>query len=169
MGYNIEIKAVCHDPEHFLQRVKTLDGVISQGTENQKDIFFNVPNGHLKLRRISGSSAYLIPYMRPDQKGPKDSDYALLRADEPEIVEQLFTRILGVKNYVEKERRIFLYENVRIHIDTVAGLGNYIEFEAVVNHVDEVEENREKVTFLLAYFDITEKDLIPGAYVDLLS
>ena len=39
---------------------------------------------------------------------------------------------LGIRGVVHKRREIYLWHNVRIHLDEVAGLGALVEFEAVL-------------------------------------
>lgn len=76
--------------------------------------------------------------------------------------------ILGVKKIVHKERHIYHYENVRIHIDQVKDLGGFIEFEAVVDNPQNIEQNKKKVEWLMKYFNISESDLLSEAYMDML-
>jgi predicted adenylyl cyclase CyaB len=148
--------------------MKALGHVSFYGKEIQKDIFFEVPKGRLKLRRINSAKCQLIPYLRTDQAGPKQSDYTLLQSDDPDSAEDLLSRILSVHKCVEKEREIYLYRNVRIHLDKVRNLGQFIEFEAVVADPAKVEENRSRIYDLLEHFKIGAEDLIDCAYVDLL-
>jgi len=168
MSQNIEIKARCEDHPSFLELVNKLDGATFAGKELQTDIFFKVKNGRLKLRKISDTECVLIPYLRPDKKGPKKSEYTLLEVKEADKAEDLLSRILGVDKRVYKERSIYLYENVRIHIDTVQHLGTFIEFEAVVGKDSTAEKEKEKVDQLMRYFGISKEQLIADAYVDLL-
>jgi predicted adenylyl cyclase CyaB len=168
MSQNIEIKASCSDHQSFLKLLDELEGARFNGKELQTDIFFKVKNGRLKLRKISDTKCVLIPYLRADKKGPTKSEYTLLEVNEPEKTIELLTTILGIDKCVYKERSIYLYENVRIHLDTVQDLGTFIEFEAVLSEGDNIDMEKEKVDQLLRYFDIKKKDLIADAYVDLL-
>jgi predicted adenylyl cyclase CyaB len=68
---------------------------------------------------------------------------------------------------IEKQREIFLYENVRIHLDTVESLGTFLEFEAVIGPDDDVMSGKAKVDFLCKKFGIADDDLLPNSYVDL--
>jgi predicted adenylyl cyclase CyaB len=169
MSINIEIKASCSDHQSFLELLDKLEGARFSSKELQTDIFFKVKDGRLKLRKISDSKSLLIPYLRADKKGPTKSDYTLLDVKEPEKTEKLLTRILGIDRSVEKERSIYLFENVRIHLDTVKDLGTFIEFEAVVDDEKELDIEKDKIDQLIRYFGIEKKDLIADAYVDLLT
>lgn len=169
MSCNIEIKARCTDLQEFYKKIGRLDGIRYEGKQKQSDTFFVVPRGRLKLRRITGSDSYLIPYLRSDTREPKSSEYVLLPAQDAETTETLLTEILGVKECVEKERDIYHYRNVRIHIDQVRGLGNFIEFEAVVNDPGNTGGDRKKVDMLLDYFSIDRDDLIAESYIDMIS
>jgi predicted adenylyl cyclase CyaB len=168
MSTNIEIKARCSDHQSILKLLDELEGARFSGKELQTDIFFKVKNGRLKLRKISDSKCILIPYLRADKKGPTESNYALLQVNEPKKTEELLSRILEVDRCVHKERSIYLFENIRIHLDAVKDLGTFIEFEAVVADENDLDLEKIKVDQLIRYFGIEKKDLIAEAYVDLL-
>ena len=118
---NIEIKAKCFHPEK-VEAFLLLQNAVFAGTDFQKDIYFNVPDGRLKLR--SGNiDNNLIFYKRPNQKGPKQSDFQIVPVNEPAALTSLLENALGIKVTVEKERRIFFLGNIKIHLDEVAELG----------------------------------------------
>ena len=101
-------------------------------TQHQIDTYFHCRHGRLKLRQIDGLRAELVWYARPDEEGPKPSDYQLVPLQNPETLKAALAAALGVRAVVEKRREIFLYHSVRIHLDDVVGLGHFIEFEAVL-------------------------------------
>lgn len=74
---------------------------------------------------------------------------------------------LGVEVVVAKERRLFLWRGVRIHLDQIAGLGNFVEFEAVAAAESDLSRERELVSELRATFRIGTGDLLSGSYRDL--
>ncbi len=167
MASNIELKARCTDLD-AARVVAVALGAEPQGVESQTDTFFATPQGRLKLRESDKYGAMLIPYLRPDSREPKQSDYLVLPVENPAQCKQLFGQMLGVSAVVEKERELLLLDNVRIHLDRVEGLGTFIEFEAVMSDATTPERELVKVKDLMASFGIREADIESGAYVDLL-
>lgn len=168
MGINIEIKARCDDLDLFKSKLLQLP-VTLEGEDFQTDTFFKVPQGRLKLRVSTLYGSILIPYLRVDQEGTKQSEYELIPVSDPQKTRNLLGEILGLKGEVKKRRQIYLFENVRIHLDEVEKLGNFIEFEAVIDDMKQIESNNEKVQWLLEYFNIESDHLLKAAYIDLLS
>ena len=167
MGINIEIKAYCDDLELFQSKLLQLP-VTFEGMDFQTDTFFNVPHGRLKLRESSLYGNILIPYLRPDQEGPKQSEYELIPISDAEKIKNLFSKILGFNGEIKKKRQIYLFENVRIHLDEVEKIGNFIELEAVIDDEKTINENRDKTKWLLHYFNNDSSQLVESAYIDLI-
>jgi predicted adenylyl cyclase CyaB len=167
MSLNIEIKARCEHPEAVSESLREL-AARYEGEDEQTDIFYKTPAGRLKLRRSKLYGCLLIPYLRADQAQAKSSQYALLKVDDPEQLDRLMTRIFGVEKIVHKFRRIFHYENVRVHLDEVEQLGNFIELEAVVRDESEIPLSHQRIDFLMQRLQILPQDLIAVAYADML-
>jgi adenylate cyclase, class 2 len=168
---NIELKARLTNLTAASQTARRL-ATSYLGTQHQIDTFFPCANGRLKLREIQspGQSpqAQLIPYARADQPDAKASDYQLVEVSNSAALRQALTTALGVQVVVEKHREIFLYNNVRIHLDEVAGLGVFIEFEAVLGSGTDEASAHTQLDFLRREFGIQPADLVPCAYADLL-
>lgn len=177
---NIEIKASLKDLGMDLQkaRVKALElGAQDHGVIRQVDTYFETKQGRLKFRESSMQGqttvGMLIPYVRADQ-GVKKSEYSLLTASSAEDAlraRKLLSQILGVETVVEKRRSLYLWENVRIHLDEVVGHGLFIEFEAVYNDEGSDQDLREreareyqKIEGLMRHFGIEPRHLIGGSY-----
>lgn len=162
---NIEIKAHYGELEKARGIARRI-GAKHLGLDHQVDTYFFTKQGRLKLRESSMSGAMLIPYLRCDSTGPKKSSYTLLDAKEPALAKTLLSQTLGVETVVEKHRDIYLYENVRIHLDEVRGLGRFLEFEAVYRDETPESEGREhgKIKELIKVFEISDGDLIEGSY-----
>jgi adenylate cyclase class 2 len=167
MGLNIEIKARCTNHK-IVEEVMQKMNFPFDGEENQTDTFFNVPNGRLKLREYSNKEAVLIPYIRPDVKTPRNSDYVLLNVKEPNQTIDILEQMFGIRFVVEKVRKIYLYDNIRIHLDYIDDLGSFIELEGVVTNVSQRQDTLQKIELLMELFEIKDNDIILNAYVDLL-
>ena len=94
----------------------------------------------LKLREVNGwSEGWLIYYERPNQDGSRYSQYQLCEIADPNAFKNLLTVALGVKTIVKKQREIWMFNHTRIHLDTVADLGQFIELETVFQGQTEAE------------------------------
>lgn len=165
---NVEIKAHVADAAGVRTRAEAL-ATERVGVDRQVDTYFVTARGRLKLRESSLAGAQLIPYMRPDGTAPRRSDYALVPIEDPERVKALLTDLLGVHRIVRKEREIFLVGNVRIHLDRVETLGDFLELEAVFEGDAAVEEyEHRKVHELMAALGVLPGDLIATSYEALL-
>jgi homotetrameric cytidine deaminase len=165
---NVELKAIDRDPAATLN-VALASGATDQGTLRQRDTYFAVPHGRLKLREQDGSAAQLIAYERPDDPAVRLSRYHLIEVPDPEALIAGLTVTCGVRVVVSKTRRLLLADNVRIHLDDVAGLGRYIELEAVAAPGADLGAERRKVDRLRELLDIRDGDLRPGSYADALT
>jgi len=164
---NIELKARLADLDAARRTAVALCG--NNGTvERQKDTYFRCPRGRLKLRQIEGESSRLIAYARADEPRPRASDYRLVEVADGETLCAALADVLGIAVVVEKQREIFLYNNVRIHLDRVEGLGTFIEFEAVLASPAGQAEGARQVRELSQRFGLQPHDLVAASYSDLL-
>jgi predicted adenylyl cyclase CyaB len=164
---NIEIKARVRDParkRELAQRLTQAPPAVFQ----QRDTFFPCANGRLKLRELSTTEGELIFYRRLDAPGPKRSDYFIAPAKSVESLRALLTAALGVGTVVEKTRVLYLAGETRIHLDSVAGLGSFVEVEVVLAHGQSIEEGSRRARDVMSALEINEADLIDCAYADLL-
>src|SRR5947207_1374897 len=118
MPRNIELKARLDDPAVATRVAEQLCGRVAK-IERQLDTYFGSPHGRLKLREIDGHKAELIWYQRPDQAEAKASDYRIVPVADAAGLKQALGSALGIRGTVGKLRRIYLYKNVRIHLDEV--------------------------------------------------
>jgi len=169
MSKNLEIKAICSDLKKTELIVKEI-ATEFLGKDSQIDTYFTTKHGRLKLRESSLSGTYLIPYLRPNQSEAKLSQYAKIDVKDSDNVKSLFKHLLGILCIVKKKRSIYLYKNVRIHLDRVEELGTFIEFEAVfdTNNSDEKKE-QEKIKYLMQTMGITKKQLVDVSYENLIN
>jgi predicted adenylyl cyclase CyaB len=165
---NIEIKAKCFRPEK-VEAFLLENGARYMGLDHQKDTYFHVPSGRLKLRQGNIENS-LIFYNRPNESGPKQSDFLLCPVTDGPAQEALLVKALGVKVVVEKHRKIFYIGNIKFHIDEVPGLGAFVEIEAGNIHDPSltIEQLREQCNHYMQAFDIQEADLADRSYSDML-
>ncbi len=167
MPTNVEIKARVPDPEAMKHRIEALaDGPAE--TFFQEDTFFRVTTGRLKLRLVPSGRGELIYYERDDSSGPRPSQYELARTDEPGNLLRVLALGLGVRGVVHKTRLLYRRGRTRIHLDEVEGLGSYLELEVEMGPGEEKEAGEAIARALMARLGISERDLVTGAYVDLL-
>jgi adenylate cyclase class IV len=165
MPQNLEMKAVFPDLRSAAAIAKNL-GARSKGILRQKDIYFDIPRGRLKLRILNKRSCELIAYTRPNSSGGRYSTYRILPGRDAAAAERFYAGIFDTCVIVKKKRRLFLYKNARIHLDTVEQLGNFVEFEVVVTH-----GRKQAVKLfqeLVGAFGIKDSQTIEGSYSDML-
>ena len=164
---NIEIKARYENAERAEENLNALGAGLA-GTFHQKDTYFNVDDGRLKLRELGTDEGHLIFYKREDLAGPKRSDYEIAKTEDPEALRDILSKINGTWVEVEKTRQVWLWENVRIHLDDVNGLGQFVELEAVTEEKG-IEESHQRVETLMRALEITSDQLVEGSYGDIVA
>ncbi len=166
MPSNIEIKA----------RARNFDGIKSRAEKLsnapvlvilQEDTFFNTPRGRLKLRVVA-DHAELIYYTRPDQEGPKRSDYHITQSNDPANLKDVLNLAYGIRGIVKKSRYLYLVGQTRVHLDEVEGLGQFMELEVVMEDGQSDAEGQKIAEDLMSALGVESGDLIDGAYMDLL-
>ncbi len=167
MPVNIEVKARVADFDSLRKRAEALSDTPCQVIP-QVDSFFNCPDGRLKLRQLSPGHGQLVFYHRPDVSGPKHSEYHIFETDKPRDLQDILTMAFGVRGVVSKVRYLYLTGQTRIHLDDVEGLGYFMELEVVLKHGQSDNEGQAIARQLMEKLAIEEKDLIDGAYIDLL-
>jgi predicted adenylyl cyclase CyaB len=160
---NLEIKAVVDDLGAVRARLRALPGAARHAVLRQTDWYFRVPKGRLKLRQVgSRRDAELIAYLRPDKTAARTSEFQRLPTTDAAGTRRLLDQMLGPRSCVRKRREVWLYKNARIHLDTVEGLGQFIEIEAVVT--EGMPQARALMKELRDVLGIRPKDLIAGSY-----
>lgn len=167
MARNIEIKASIDNVSHCMDIAKSLSGSEPE-LIMQEDHFFNCKNGRLKLRIFTPERGELIFYKRPDDRGPKTSEYFITKTDEPDILLSVLEKSYGIRGIVKKSRNLFLIGRSRVHIDRVENLGDFLEFEVVLSGEDDTGTGRREARYLLTRFEIEEERLINCSYIDLI-
>lgn len=164
---NVEIKARSSQHEAVRAVLRQL-GSRLVGTDHQVDTYFLVKGGRLKLREGTIENS-LIHYMRDDQSGPKTSDVLLYRLKPDPALKDVLKRALGILVVVDKQREIHFVDNVKIHLDTVQGLGTFLEIEAIdADGSLSREQLQAQCEAFMDHFEVREEDLMEDSYSDML-
>jgi len=174
---NIEFKAATN-------RLAELENLLQQhnpvfiGEDHQVDTYFNVPGltsqscggqaGRLKLREGNIENA-LIYYERENTAGSKSSHVLLYQHQPDKTLKEILIKTLGIKAVVDKKRKIYFINNVKFHFDTVAGLGTFVEVEAIDK---DGTIGKEKLQALCdeyaAMFNLEAADFCSHSYSDMI-
>ena len=163
---NLEAKFTLRDLE-VAQRQAEAIGYRFKATLEQRDTFFRVAAGKLKLREEE-SGARLIFYGRQNSQNLKLSTYEMIAIPEPIKTHQMLTQALGTIATVSKTRILMMRDHVRLHLDRVDGLGEYGEIEAVLGEDEDLEHSRPAVDELLRALEVSPVNLIEESYFEML-
>jgi homotetrameric cytidine deaminase len=162
---NIELKASDPDPERSLAVVLGL-GARDRGILHQRDTYFRVNSGRLKLREEHPGGATLVQYDRVDADEARESSYRLVPVDDPQRLCEALQASLGTLAVVEKDRHLLLWQSVRIHLDSVKDLGNFVELEGVATAGSDLADELERVTRLTEALEIAPERVLRNSYSD---
>jgi adenylate cyclase class IV len=177
---NVELKAELRD-EPIAREVCLQMGGTLVGTMLQTDTYYRVPSARLKKREIihlgeetSGDGqrggqpqVEYIFYDRPNSAGAKVSRFTLY--NESGFIERFGASPLPELVRVEKLRTLYMIANTRVHMDTVKGLGKFIEFEYFVSKANTREAGYEFLRTLRHAFRFAMGEVIDRSYSDLLA
>lgn len=167
MPLNIEIKARCDDHEYVRKTLLSHDADF-KGEDRQIDTYFTCANGRLKLRE-GNIENHLIHYEREDKEGPKRSDVTLYPVMPGASLKGILEKALGVLAVIDKRREIYFIGNVKFHIDTVRGLGTFVEIEAIdKDGTIGIEQLQAQCDEYMRILKIDTKDLLKDSYSDML-
>jgi predicted adenylyl cyclase CyaB len=163
MPTNLELKIEVES--HQKLRDKLMDiGADNIGVLNQKDVYYTVPDGLLKLRIENGKES-LIFYRRDEKGSNRWSDFDLIKF-ENEGGEKFFNKIFAIETVVEKRRELFIYDDTRIHLDDVKFLGTFLELETLV--IKGKEEAMVRFEGIINILELDTSKQIKKSYRDLL-
>lgn len=166
-AHNIELKLRARDLEDAQRRAAEL---ATAGPDHlmQTDTYFDAPCGRLKLREVAGREPQLIAYQRPDAVLPRASAYWLLHVADAAQTCAALSAVLGRRGQVVKQRIVYWYDNVRLHFDNVHGLGQFVEFEAVLRTHEDAVRGHDQVEFLVQELALDPAEIVSQSYIDLL-
>ena len=164
---NLEAKFSIEDAPLARARAEEI-GFSMRGTLGQRDTFFVVANGKLKLREEADGAA-LIHYSRAHEGTLEVSNYEIVPVADPDALHAMLTKALGIVAEVHKVRTLLIRRNVRLHLDRVEGLGSFGEIEAVVGEDETPEIYRIEVDEILTVLEVTPAKLISESYFEMMA
>ena len=164
---NIEIKARTTELDRIREILKTNNADFI-GVDHQVDTYFKVASGRLKLRE-GNIENHLIYYERENTSGPKKSSVMLYKNNPDSNLKEILIKSLGVITVVDKQREIYFIDNVKFHLDSVSGLGTFVEIEAIDKDGSVgYDKLLEQCNDYLSLLPVLKEDLIETSYSDLL-
>lgn len=158
------IKARCED-------LSTIEEILHQqharylGADHQKDTYFHVERGKLKYRQ--GTIENVIMHYERILKNNMQMTrvYRYDKNPSPEEVQELYnTRtVIGV---VEKLRKIYFVDNVKVHLDEVPDGKHIVEIEAQAEFGEKpLNELRKQCRSFMELLGITASDILNKGYL----
>jgi adenylate cyclase, class 2 len=162
MPLNLELK-IRIDSHSKIEKILKSNNALFNGILIQKDIYYKMKRGLLKLRVENGKTT-LIKYLR-DESGKRWSNYELLElcGKNPE---KYLADFLTKEAIVEKKRKLYLYDNTRIHLDEVKSLGKFLELESLL--VDGKQKATKRFEHVKKMLAIENYEQIRASYKNLI-
>ena len=162
MQTNREIKAYCPDFRPVRQALTDL-GASCEDQTRQVDYYYNLSDSpdenshrHLKIRVDDGSSQ-VIYYEEGQVSGGRTSSFRVWGLNGLETKEML-DAVLGIRAVVNKQREVWVKDNVIFNLDEVEKIGRILEVEI------RREEGFDVETQLKEYLDLFGPHL--GEHID---
>jgi predicted adenylyl cyclase CyaB len=163
---NLETKVKVENLSGILENIAFADRL---GILIQKDTYYIIMGSiKLKIREEEGK-AEIILYSRPIISTSKYSKYIRVNLVFcKNVVKKSLQLFFDEKGVVIKNRILFVYKHTRIHLDTVSGLGEFVELETIfvksLSPSDAILEHQQIKKML----GIERLPVISGSYSDLL-
>ena len=164
MKKNYEIKCELSDRKTVELIINSVKGY-SHSVEKQTDIYYKADTGRLKLRIINDTEGSLIFYDRGEKTGKRISKYIISKTKDHKELDSILRKQFKVLVIVNKKRDIYIHKNIRVHIDTIKGLGRFLEIEIIYENLSKAKEQMKE---LISKFQLNENKFIKGSYSDLL-
>ena len=168
----IEIEIKARASHQHLKKTLTDMGATFSAVEDHSDTYYNAPHRDfaqtdeaLRIRSVNGRS--VLTY-----KGQKLDTISKTREEfETEVDGENTRHILLALGFVasgnvSKKREIFKYDDITIVLDTVEGLGEFMEVEIVVE--ENSDEPKQKLFAFLEELGIKQEDTIRTSYLEMV-
>lgn len=170
----VELKLLCSDPESVVTKLQEI-GAEKLNTESNMDIYFNHPNRDFKdtdeaLRIREIDSQVELTYKGPklDSKS-KTREEITIKVDSIEVKDIFYRLNFPVGGVVHKKRANWEYDGVKITMDQVEGLGNYVELEIETDNIELMDGLVDELYRVALLLGLNPENQITQSYLELLS
>ncbi|MBS3761608.1 MAG: class IV adenylate cyclase [Halodesulfurarchaeum sp.] len=175
--YEVEVKVRA---DHDLVRSNLeAAGATALGTIEQVDVYFDAPHRDfaardeaLRLREQTDSdgSTTVLTHKGPRLEGATKTrtEHETEVGSRDEMQAALTALGFSPAATVEKTRDRYAFEDCTVTLDRVAGLGEFVEVEAIVTE-DAIERAQDRVTETLENLELGDAERLQTSYLDLLA
>lgn len=153
--------------EEIKRKIESLDADFVR-EELQEDVYFSIPlPKQLRIRKISNLNEAFLTYKEIKDPGRNEEfDEIEIGISDPEKAMEILRR-LGFKEdvIVRKRRLVYRLEDVTFELSNVEGLGGFLDIEVIS---DDVKTAKEKIWNVANALGLSEKDVEPRLYQELL-
>jgi predicted adenylyl cyclase CyaB len=170
MPENLEIKAYLADIQAVPQACQRIGAELVRSF-NQKDTYFQVAQGRLKLRESDWYPPALIAYNRLNSPTLRSSNFEILPLSshvEGDRLKAMLTETVGQRGAVVKFRQVYEKDAALINVDTVEGLGNFVEIEVDAEKSGGHAQARATANEISTALGMSPADAVPWSYIDML-
>lgn len=170
----IEVEVKVRVDHSEIRPVLSEMGASKVGVEEQSDVYFAAPYRNfartdeaLRIRSLGGQA--VLTY-----KGPKLDKVSKTRVEiETPVDGTAAAKIFHALGFLEagavrKKREIFRAGDITVCLDTIEGLGEFLEVEIDVGDEKYLESSRAQLFKFLSQFGLSEKDSIRTSYLEML-
>lgn len=164
---NIELKIQVDDFQSINKNLKK-NRATDEGVLSQTDTYFNCKGKRLKFREQNDKDFLLVLYARPDKKEATVSDFDIIYFDkkQAQALKAVLKKAYGEKVVVKKKRKLWIYKNTRIHLDTVQKLGTFLELETFVKN--DIASAKKEYDEVVGFLDLERYKKLDKSYSDML-
>ena len=164
MPVNLELKIKIDSFDYLIEKLKSINAQ-QDSILLQRDIYYKIPAGLLKLRIENGTKTFIF-YNRDETSENRWSDFNLLKIED-DNAEEFLSNLFVIEEVVEKERKLFWFNNTRIHLDEVKELGNFLELETIV--LDGKEDAEKRFDEIVGLLNLDVSKQIKKSYKNLIA
>ncbi|WEU40794.1 MAG: class IV adenylate cyclase [Candidatus Odinarchaeum yellowstonii] len=170
----VEVKVKLKDLNTFKKSLLKL-GAEKLKEQFEEDIYFKHPSVDfketdeaLRLRRVSGTVnlTYKGPRLTSESKTREELNVEVYDFNTCKLLfEKLRFQVLAE---IFKKREVYALGDVKVYVDMVKGLGEFAEFEIMVEDEKRVKAAEEKVFNLVEELGFKRADSVTSSYLELI-